>query len=119
MINKYFKSIIDQTEEPVVICDLDFKILYMNNIAITNYNKNLVGKNLRDCHNADSNKKMEQIIDWFRKDTKNNKVYTYHSNKSNCDTYIVALRDENQELIGFYERHISRNVDTNERYVMG
>jgi len=26
MINKYFKSIVDQTEEPIVICDLDFKI---------------------------------------------------------------------------------------------
>lgn len=118
MINKYFKSIIDQTEEPIVICNLDFKVLYMNSVAIENYNQDLTGKSLRDCHNEQSNQKMEQILDWFRKDTKNNKVYTYHSNKSNRDTYIVALRDENQELIGFYERHISRNAETSERYVM-
>lgn len=118
MINKYFKSIVDQTEEPIVICDLEFKILYMNDNAITNYNKNLVGKSLRDCHNEQSNQKMEQILDWFKKDIKNNKVYTYHSNKSNRDTYIVALRDENNELIGFYERHISRNTETKEKYLM-
>lgn len=118
MINKYFKSIVDQTEEPIVICDLDFKILYMNDNAITNYNKNSVGKSLRDCHNEQSNQKMEQILDWFKKDIKNNKVYTYHSNKSNRDTYIVALRDENKELIGFYEKHISRNVETKEKYLM-
>ena len=42
----------------------------MNDNAITNYNKNLVGKSLRDCHNEQSNQKMEQIIDWFKKDIK-------------------------------------------------
>ena len=118
MLDNYFKSIIDQTEEPIVICDLDFKILYMNSVAIDTYHQDLTGKSLRDCHNLQSNQKMEQVIDWFRKDTKNNKVYSYHRDKSNRDTYIVALRDENQELIGFYERHIDRNVETGERYLM-
>ena len=118
MLNKYFKSIIDQSEEPIVICDLDYKILYMNSVAVENYHQDLTDKSLRDCHNIESNQKMEQILDWFRKDVKNNKVYTYHSNKANRDTYIVALRDENQELIGFYERHISRNVEVKEKYIM-
>ena len=118
MINKYFKSIIDQTEEPIVICDLDFKILYMNVVAKAKYNQDLIGKSLRDCHNPESNRKMNQILDWFKKDTKNNKVYTYHRKELNRDSYMVALRDENQKLIGFYERHISRNIETGEKYVM-
>ncbi len=118
MLNKYFKSIVDQSEEPIVICGLDYKILYMNSVAIANYHQDLTGKNLRDCHNEKSNQKMEQILNWFRKDINNNKVYTYHSTKSNRDTYIVALRDENKELIGFYERHITRNAETSERYTM-
>ena len=118
MLNKYFKSIIDQAEEPIVICDLDFKILYMNSVAVENYHQDLTGKSLKDCHNQESNQKMEQILEWFKKDVKNNKVYTYHSTKSNRDTYIVALRDENQKLIGFYERHISRNVETGIKYNM-
>lgn len=118
MLNKYFKSIVDQCEEPVVICDLDFKILYMNKVAIDNYNKDLIGKNLKDCHNEDSNQKIEEILNWFKKDKKNNKVFTYHSNKSNRDTYVVALRNENEELIGFYERHETRTAETGERYIM-
>ena len=41
MLNKYFKSIVDQSEEPIVICDLDYKILYVNRVAIENYKQNI------------------------------------------------------------------------------
>lgn len=57
-LNPYFKSIIDQDREAVVICDLDHTILYMNPAAVV-VTKNtggasLLGKSLLNCHNPHS-----------------------------------------------------------------
>ena len=32
--------------------------------------------------------------------------------------YMVALRDDSGELIGYYEKHEYRNLETMERYAM-
>lgn len=57
-LNAYFKSIIDQDREAVVICDLDHTILYMNPAAVVDYKKyggaSLLGKSLLACHNPHS-----------------------------------------------------------------
>lgn len=36
-LNAYFKSIIDQDRESVVICDLNHIIIYMNPAAVVDY----------------------------------------------------------------------------------
>ena len=38
-LNAYFKSIIDQDRESVVICDLNHIIIYMNPAAVVDYKK--------------------------------------------------------------------------------
>ena len=47
-LNPYFKSIIDQDREAVVICDLNHIIIYMNPAAVVDYKKyggaSLLGK---------------------------------------------------------------------------
>ena len=57
-LNPYFKSIIDQDRESVVICDLNHIILYMNPAAVVDYKKyggaSLLGKSLLNCHNPHS-----------------------------------------------------------------
>ena len=49
-LNAYFKSIIDQDRESVVICDLNHIIIYMNPAAVVDYGKYggaaLLGKSL-------------------------------------------------------------------------
>ena len=54
-LNAYFKSIIDQDRESVVICDLNHIIIYMNPVAVVDYKKyggaSLLGKSLLACHN--------------------------------------------------------------------
>lgn len=53
-LNPYFKSIIDQDREAVVICDLNHIIIYMNPAAVVDYKKyggaSLLGKSLLACH---------------------------------------------------------------------
>ena len=116
MDNNYFKSVIDADEAPVVICDLSHTVVYMNPTAVKRYEKRggaaLIGRSLMGCHNADSKDKIERVIAWFKKDPANNKVYTFHNEKKNKDVYMIALRNGDGELIGYYEKHEYRNIES-------
>lgn len=120
MLNAMFKSIIEQDRNPVVICDLQHTIVYMNPAAVANYAKrggaSLLGQSLLDCHNENSNRLIKEVVAWFEASTENNMIYTYKSEGKNKDEYMVALRDEEGKLIGYYEKHESRNPETAERY---
>lgn len=119
-LNAYFKSLIDQDRAAVVICGLDHTILYMNPAAIVSYAKYggaaLLGKNVLACHNPHSCQAIQQVVDWFAADRQHNLVYTYHNEKQNKDVYMVALRDADGTLIGYYEKHEYRAPETMKRY---
>ncbi len=119
-MDKFFKSVLEQDRAAIVICDLDHIIQYMNKAAIMRYEKRggekLIGKNLLECHNTHSQEIIIRIIDWFREDEKNNMIYTFKNEKENKDVYMVALRDENNKLIGYYEKHEYRDAETAEVY---
>ena len=111
-----FKSIIETDRSAVVVCDTYHTIVYMNKVAVERYHKDLTGASLLDCHNARSNEIIIKIVDWFKESTKNNMIYTYHNEKENKDVYMVALRDDEGTLIGYYEKHEYRNPETAEVY---
>lgn len=119
-ISKYFKSIIEQDRCAVVICNLENEIIYMNPTAIARYQKRggaaLIGKSLLDCHNPNSSKMIKKVVLWFAKSKENNIVYTSYNEKENKDVYMVALRDEDGTLIGYYEKHEYRNAETAKLY---
>lgn len=121
-MNQYFKSIIDQDNATVVICNLDHEIIYMNPAAIANYAKRggdkLLGQNLLACHNPHSQEIIKKVVEWFKDSKGNNKVHTFFNEKHNRDVYMVALRDDNGELIGYYEKHECRTRDTSPFYDM-
>ncbi len=111
MINKLFKSIIDADTQPVVVCDIDSTVVYMNPASIKKYRVDIVGKSIKCCHNSDSNDKIDRVIEWFSKSKDNNIVHTFYDEKKNKDVYMVALRDDGGELIGYYEKHESREKE--------
>lgn len=112
MLNKLFKSIIDQDTAPIVICNAESVIVYMNPSAIKRYHKNLTGNSLKDCHNPKSNEMIDKVISWFEKSKNNNIIFTYHNEKENKDVYMIALRDDDGNLIGYYEKHEYRNIES-------
>ena len=118
----YFKSIIEQDACAVVICNLNHEIIYMNPAAIAKYGKSggadLVGTSIFDCHNERSNEYIRKVVSWFLKSKDNNVIYTNHNEKENRDVYMVALRDDNKELIGYYEKHEYRNPENRKFYDM-
>lgn len=115
-ISALFKSIVDSDIAPIVICETDHKIVYMNPAAVERYAKrggaNLIGKSLLDCHNDESNKKIKSIVAWFDESPENNRIFTFHNPKENKDVYMIALRDDHNILIGYYEKHEYRTPES-------
>ena len=115
-INIFFKSIIDQDKEQIVICDLDYKVIYMNPTACKLYGDKLLGSSLKNCHNERSNMMIEKVINWFKQSSDNNTIHTYYNPKENEDVYMVALRNDTGDLIGFYEKHEHRDLERDKTY---
>jgi transcriptional regulator with PAS, ATPase and Fis domain len=59
----------------VIVCDAHGIVVYMNETAIRNYEKDggaaLIGRNLMDCHNEESGRKIREIMETHQKN-----VYT-------------------------------------------
>ncbi len=114
-LSKYYKSVIEQDRCAVVICNLAHEIIYMNPAAVKRYEKRggaaLVGKSLMDCHNPQSGAMIEKVTAWFSQSAEHNIIYTSRNEKENKDVYMVALRDEDGTLIGYYEKHEYRDVE--------
>lgn len=117
-LSQFFKSVIDQDNAHIVICDLSHTIIYMNPAAVERYKKHgdLLGKSILSCHNERSNELIKRVAAWFAEDKAHNKVHTFYNEKENRDVYMTALRDENGELIGYYEKHEFRSRDMSPFY---
>ncbi len=116
----YFKSIIDEDRCAIVICNLAHEIIYMNPAAVARYGKQggqaLVGQSLLDCHNPQSVELIQKVILWFEERTDHNRIYTFYNEKENKDVYMVALREADGTLIGYYEKHEYRTRETTKKY---
>lgn len=119
-LSQYFKSIVDQDRCAVVVCNLSHEIIYMNPAAEKRYagrgGAALVGQNLMGCHNAQSAGMIEKVTAWFSESPEHNRIYTFHNEKENKDVYMVALRDADGTLIGYYEKHEYRDAETGRVY---
>lgn len=119
-LNTFYKSVLEADEQQIVLCDLEHTIIYMNPAAIKRYSKrggkNLIGKSLLDCHNQKSGILINNVISWFKESIDHNKIYTFYNEKENKDVYMIALRNDNGELIGYYEKHEIRNRETSKMY---
>lgn len=115
-------SMAEEDHCTIVICNLDHEILYMNPAAKERYAKwggpQLMGQNLLGCHNVRSAQKIEEVLQWFGQSKDHNRVFTFYNEKENKDVYMIALRNAEDELIGYYEKHEYRSRETMEMYGM-
>ncbi len=112
-------GMLEQDLAPVVICDLDHTVVYMNSSAKKRYHVDLTGKSIRDCHPAAANAMIDRVLDWFLRSPDNNRVFTSRNDKENKDVYMVAIRDEQGTLIGYTEKHEYRDCESTPLYTMG
>ncbi len=112
MLNKLLRSVLDQDTAPVVVCDMEDTIVYMNPSAIRHYRGDLTGRSVKDCHPPKANEMIDKVVAWFSESRENNIMYTFRNDKENKDVYMVALRDDDGTVIGYYEKHEYRNRET-------
>ena len=117
-MEKLFKSILEQDRAPIVVCDMESTVVYMNPSAIARYKVDLTGKSIKRCHPAEANARIDQVLEWFKASRDNNIVYTFRNDEENKDVYMVALRAPDGALIGYYEKHEYRNQETAELYAI-
>ena len=121
-LNSFYRSVLEADRSAVVLCDLEHTIVYMNPAAKERYVKwggaALVGKSLMDCHNEKSSEMIIKVVEWFMRSADHNLVYTSYNQKENKDVYMVALRDDEGTLIGYYEKHEYRNREAMKMYDM-
>ena len=115
-MERLFKSILEQDRAPIVVCDMQSTVVYMNPSAKAHYQTDLTGKSVKSCHPAAANEKIDRVLRWFEEDRDHNIVYTYRNDRENKDVYMVALRDEDGTLIGYYEKHEYRTCETAKLY---
>ncbi len=114
MLSEYFEAVVNADTSPIVICNTEHIIIYMNPTAVKRYEKRggaaLVGKSIFDCHNSHTREIIESVTEKFRTTPDLNKFYTYSKtwDGEDSDVYMVALRNKNGEFIGYYEKHESR-----------
>lgn len=114
-LDKFFKGIVDADYQPVVICNPDHKIIYLNPAAKARYEKDgntLVGKSILCCHNERSQEIIKQNVLKMQSDKNVNMIFETHStrNGGNNDVYTAAIRDENGVFIGYYEKFECKNL---------
>ena len=116
MLYDLFRSVMEQDPAPVVICDMDSTIVYMNPASIRRYRGDLTGTNLKNCHPPEANLQIERVLAWFAESADNNIVYTSRNDDENKDVYRGALRSADGTLIGYYEKHEYRNRESGRLY---
>ena len=110
-LSLFIKSVLDQDTAPVVLCDLEHTIVYMNPAAVKRYRHDLTGKSLLGCHGPESRERIRQVVEWFAASPAHNRIYESRNDEENKDVYIVALRDDSGFLIGYYEKHEYRDCE--------
>lgn len=112
-LTDFFKGIVDSEEGPIVICNMDYRIIYLNPAAMDYYKSghNMQGKLLESFMNEELMSMVRMSVEWFKEGRDNNRVFAFHDNKKNLDMYILAIRNGNGKLIGFYGREESRTPD--------
>ena len=100
------KYILDSIPYPIVFVDCDHIIRYLNRTAEFHYYKmrgygNLIGKSLFACHNSASKEKIVAAVEKLKHHA--NEVFI-GVNVSNQRLYINPVRDENGNLLGYFER---------------
>lgn len=105
--NKMLKSILNAYPYPIVFIDNDYIIRYMNQNAEYHYYKmrgykNLIGKNMMDCHDHQASK--DKIVEYYNKMKSDGKPRFVTVNTENQRMYMQPVKNEKGEWIGFFER---------------
>lgn len=98
------ESILDAYSYEIVFVDRQHMVRYMNKTAKERYgNRVQINQSLFDCHNENSKIKIEEFLK--RADAGENEMFETYNTKTGEREFFVPVRDYNQQVIGYFERH--------------
>jgi DUF438 domain-containing protein len=98
-----YSQILGGFAEPVVFVDAQHFIRYMNPSARKHYARwgDVIGKSIFEYHAANSCRMIKKVFDQLQN---GHKEVLISSNEKRC-VYMRGVYDENNSLIGYYERY--------------
>lgn len=119
-MTNFFEGLLNVKLSPIVICDMNYRIIYMNDYAAVAYaeygGRDMLGKLLNVYFSEETMSKVYMVIEFFKENPDKNFIFSHHFEETNSDAYIVAIRDKNGELIGFSSAHRRRTPEEGEPY---
>ena len=106
MDDNTLRLILDALPFPIVFVDTDHVIRFMNKRAKFHYYeergyRDLIGSSLFSCHNE---KSKERILGMVEKLKNHGREMLLAVNEKNERVYVTPVRDDEGELIGYFER---------------
>jgi len=102
----FFRALLDSIGTPILFCDLNDRMIYMNRAADEHYGKwggrKILGQSLLDCHNMNSRERIRKIKERFVREPALEEVLITDNSKHRV--YMRAVREEGK-LIGYFERY--------------
>ena len=100
---RFYEHLLDSLKEPYLFVDTDHVIRYLNRSALAHYEQGpaLIGTSIFDCHNAESNAVIREVFAAMQAGEEERLITDNEKHR----IYMRAVRDENGELIGYYERY--------------
>ena len=96
-------SILDSLKNPFLFADTHHIVRYMNKAAVAHYEQgeSLIGTSVLDCHNPKSQALMLDILEAMQQGEDERLI----TDNEKYRIYMRAVRDEEGDLIGYYERY--------------
>jgi len=97
-------AILDSLKAPVLFADTEHITRYMNKAAIAFYTggESLMGRSLLECHDEESQQKMNEILETMQTRGEEEQLI---ADKEDHRTYMRAVRDSKGQVLGYYERY--------------
>jgi PAS domain-containing protein len=97
-------ALLDGLHDPIVFCDNDHCIRYMNTAARTRFEGGPaeVGRSLFDCHNEASNRRIVAVFESFCADDLDEELLRDGDKER---IIMRSVRDAAGDVIGYYERY--------------
>ncbi len=100
---KLMSAFLDSLKEPFLFADTKHIVRYLNKAALSHYSAGakLLGASLLDCHNEESNRMIVEILAAMHNGEEERLITCNEKHR----IYMRAVRDKNDELLGYYERY--------------
>jgi nitrogen-specific signal transduction histidine kinase len=103
-MNKSFHiSLLNSIKDPILVADTNHIVQYMNIAAIAHHTggETLLGSNLLECHNEESQKMMIDILAEMQNGLEEKLI----TDNEKLRAFMRAVRNKQGKLIGYFERY--------------